>query len=44
MKAYSITLPNSDRAFTFLTDEPPEAVADAIAERFRQVPVRVVAL
>lgn len=44
MRAYMIQLPGSDRAFTYITDEPPEAVADAIAERFRLVPVKVVAL
>lgn len=43
MKSYRIQL-TEKQAFTCITDEAPDAVADAIYERFRIAPLSVTAL
>ena len=43
MRAYQVTIPGY-KAFTIITDEPPENIPAAIFERFGVEPVSVVAL
>lgn len=43
MKSYKITMP-CGRAFTMITEEPAINIAAAIVERFRVLPLNVVAL
>jgi hypothetical protein len=43
MKSFKITMP-CGRAFTMITEEPASNIAAAIFERFRVLPVAVVAL
>lgn len=43
MMAYQVTIPGY-KAFTIITDEPPENIPAAIRERFLVEPVSVVAL
>lgn len=44
MRSYSIQLEGSDKSFTYITDESPENIADAVFERFRVIPVKIVQL
>ena len=40
MKAYKVTL-KSGKAFSYITDEKPDNLANAIFERFREYPEKI---